>query len=187
MVLLLEHPLGQCHNPPKKYFHYTWVPAPATDCDSSIMLPQRLAIERSGEGRFTPWSRRYPPSPPRSATAATGPQDLISFTGNLFQLRWFSGKKKQRTYVVKNIAKGITNPRHTESDMALLVMVLVTALVMLLLRSTLMRSSPTSISTPWPTITLAPGLTLAKPMTAFTVAPDDGKHTQVHNVVLASV
>ena len=79
-----------------KYFHYKWVSAPATDCDSSIMLPQRLAIERTGEGRFTPWSRRYSPSPPCSATATTGPQDLISFTGNLFQLRWFSGKKKEK-------------------------------------------------------------------------------------------
>ena len=65
---------------------------------------------------------------------------------------------KNAQNIVNKIAKDIINPRHTESDNALLV----TALVLLLptqsptelLRSTPTRSPPTS--TLWLTITLAP-------------------------------
>ena len=156
------------------------------------MLPQRLAIERTGEGRFTPWSRRYSPSPPCSATATTGPQDLISFTGNLLQLRQFFGKKctehsekncqRYNKPKARRIGHGVVGQMVTA-----LVLLLLTQSPTLSLRSTPTRSPPTSTSTPWLTITLAPcsTLTLARPITTVTVAREDGKHTQVYKVVLA--
>ena len=149
------------------------------------MLPQRLAIERTGEGRFTPWSRRYSPSPPCSATATTGPQDLISFTGNLLQLRQFFGKKctehsekncqRYNKPKARRIGHGVVGQMVTA-----LVLLLLTQSPTLSLRSTPTRSPPTST----PTISLAPCSTLtpARPTTAVTLVPEDGKQGHISKV-----